>query len=70
VGTLRAGEAMQPPGPGREDSLADRQVFGTGISVLVDEDLMALGCQFRDKKVNLGEVWWPSRILCVLLCLS
>jgi len=35
---------MQPPGPGREDGLAAGQVFVAGISVLVNEGLIALEC--------------------------
>jgi hypothetical protein len=42
LGALYAGEAMQPPCAGKEDSLAARQVVGAGFAVPVDESLIAL----------------------------
>jgi hypothetical protein len=42
LGALHAGEAMQPPGPGREDGFATGQVVGAGFAVAIDEGLIAL----------------------------
>ena len=42
LGALHAGEAMQPPGPGREDGFATGQVVGAGFAVAIDEGLIAM----------------------------